>query len=481
MISAEMIHFSPSQHESPSKGILCSKQLYSHILMRASWLCLTVFWLGQCGSQEPLSCLDKLQRNGELVVLTRNAPTTYYLGRDGYKGFEYELASAFASHLGLKPRFVTLDNTNEILSQIEHGEGHFGAAGLTRTPEREARLLFGPNYLEVQQQVVSRRRRFKPDSLEELVGLRVGIIAGSSYEERLLIMQEQIPRLNWTATLEKETEGLLEDVWARRLDCTIADSNIVAINRRYFPELQISFTVGEPEHLAWVVNPECGELAAAMETWFASEAAKQELDRLKERYFAFVPIFDYVDIRSFKRRIKRRLPKYESLFKQAAAEYGFDWTLLAAQAYQESHWLVHATSPTGVRGIMMLTKNTAAQLGIEDRLDPESSIFGGAEYLRQVYERLPASIQGGDRIFFALAAYNVGYGHVMDARNLALGMGKDPNQWTEIREVLPLLSQKRYYRKLRFGYARGMEPVRYVQRIRDFQDILERELQIVNL
>lgn len=450
----------------------------------ASTVCLAfvlvLFW--SCRqTPEPLGCIEKIRQEGVLLVLTRNAPTTYFLGRNGYEGFEYELVNAFADHLGVEAKFIALDTTHDILEKLTKGEGHFGAAGLTRTKEREASFLFGPDYLEVQQQVVSRRRGRKPKNLDDLTTMRLAIIAGSSYEERLLQLQMQFPHMHWTATLEKETEELLEDVWSREIDCTIADSNIVAINRRYFPELQVAFSLGTAEQLAWALGPDCAELLPEMETWFKAFEASGALDALKERYFAFVPIFDYVDIRSYKRRILSRLPKYERYFKEAAGKNDFDWTLLAAQAYQESHWLARATSPTGVRGIMMLTQNTSEQLGIEDRLDPKSSIFGGAQYLRQIYNRLPETVVGQDRKFFALAAYNVGYGHLMDARRLAKRKKLNPNLWRDVRTILPLLSQKRYYRQLRYGYARGMEPVRYVQRIRDFQDILERELALANV
>ena len=430
-----------------------------------------------CGSQNERSCRDGLGPSGELVVLTRNAPTTYYLGPDGnYEGFEFELINAFAEHLGVTARFVPMDNTSEILEAVARGDGHLAAAGLTKTADREARFLFGPSYLEVQQQVVSRRRSRTPKSLDDVSSMRLAIIAGSSYEERLLQVQPNFPRLNWTATLEKETEELLEDVWSRRLDCTVADSNIVAINRRYMPELEVAFSIGEPEFLAWAVSPACPDLLPELEAWFEAFKMSGNLKQLKDRYFAYVPTFDYVDIRQFKRRIKSRLAKFETHFKEASLLSGFPWTLLAAQAYQESHWQRTATSPTGVRGIMMLTLATAEQMGVEDRLNAESSIMGGAKYLRQIYNRLPESIQGSDRLYLSLAAYNVGYGHLMDARRIASQKGLNPDLWSDVRSVLPLLSQKRYYRKTRYGYARGLEPVRYVQRIRNFQDILEMEL-----
>ncbi|MBD3335905.1 MAG: transglycosylase SLT domain-containing protein, partial [Candidatus Eisenbacteria bacterium] len=192
------------------------------------------------------------------------------------------------------------------------------------------------------------------------------------------------------------------------------------------------------------------------------------------KYYGYLEKFDYVDTARFLRRIEERLGDYQSLFKEAAREYGFDWKLLAAMAYQESHWDPDAVSPTGVRGIMMLTRSTARRVGIDDLLDPRQSIMGGAAYLADLMERLPESVTGPDRIWFAMAAYNIGMGHLYDARRLARRLGKDPDRWSELSEVLPLLARKQYYSTLKHGYARGGEPVRYVNRVRHFRDILER-------
>jgi len=234
-------------------------------------------------------------------------------------------------------------------------------------------------------------------------------------------------------------------------------------------------SISEPEQLAWVVAEELEPLVEAMETWFARETTGLLLEEIEERYYGHVTRFDYVDIKVFGRRLETRLPRFESDFREAGERHGFDWRLLAAQAYQESHWDVNARSRTGVRGIMMLTRQTAKQLGIYDRLDPKASIRGGAAYLDQIHDRLPDSIVEPDRTWIALAAYNVGYGHVTDARELARARGLDPDRWRHLRQVLPLLSQRKHYRNLKHGYARGREPVRYVQRIRNFYDLLVRE------
>ncbi|MGO1693869.1 MAG: transglycosylase SLT domain-containing protein, partial [Marinobacter sp.] len=186
---------------------------------------------------------------------------------------------------------------------------------------------------------------------------------------------------------------------------------------------------------------------------------------------------NYVGARTFMHHVENRLPSYESLFRDHASIFNMDWRLLAAIGYQESHWRPNAISPTGVRGLMMLTRNTANYIGINNRLDAEESIQGGAKYFRMVHKKIPERIAEPDRTWFALASYNVGYGHLEDARRLTEGAGKNPDRWMDVKEFLPLLAQKEWYKQTRYGYARGHEPVLYVQNIRRYYDVLARMMK----
>ena len=181
----------------------------------------------------------------------------------------------------------------------------------------------------------------------------------------------------------------------------------------------------------------------------------------------------WLDTQRFQNHIQTRLPHYQGHFENAAKEFDIPWTLLASQGYQESRWNRNAISPTGVRGIMMLTQNTASSLGVENRLDPIQSIWGGAQYFTHLKNQIPQFIQNPDRIWIALAAYNVGMGHIKDAQALAKRLHKNPHTWNDLKTVLPLLAQKKYYKTLPHGYARGNEPVRYVTRIQAYWDLLE--------
>jgi len=274
-----------------------------------------------------------------------------------------------------------------------------------------------------------------------------------------------------------DTEELLEKVGAGEIDCTVADSNIVAINRRYYPELSVRFNLSRAEPIAWMLPMGSNALEAELNHWFEEFEQDGELRNLMERYYGHIEVFDYVDTRQFVRRIEQVLPRYRPHFEAAASDNDMDWTLLAAQSYQESHWQPGALSPTGVRGMMMLTQTTARDLDISNRMDPAKSIQGGARYLRQLYKRIPDAVQQRDRIWFALAAYNVGMGHLRDAMQLAQSLKKNPHVWSDLSGVFPLLSRKQYYKSLEHGYARGREPVTYVKRIKDYQNILLQKLR----
>lgn len=424
--------------------------------------------------------LEDIQESGKLVVLTRNAPTTYHFDAQGNPtGPEYDLVAGFAKKLGVEPQFIIKNSMTEILDAIKNGEGDLAAAGITKTEVRGKQFLFGPTYQEVTQQVVCRRRNVQPDSLKELIEQEVNlvVVAGTSYEENLERLKSKHPGLNWKVTTDADTEEIFEQVWEKEIDCTVADSTIVKINRRYFPELTVQFDLTQPEPLAWVLPQSADDLREEIENWLVEFSRSGDFDAVMAKYYKYIPKFDYVNIATFKRHIRKRYPNYKDLFEKASERFGLPHNLLAAQAYQESHWNPRAKSPTGVRGIMMLTLVTAKSLGVKNRMDAKASIMAGAQYLHELKQRFHKKIPEPDRTYLALAAYNVGRAHMHDAQKLARDLGKDPHSWAELREVLPLLSQKKYYKKLKYGYARGREPVRYVQRIRDYANILSRELK----
>lgn len=438
-----------------------------------------IFLISSCSNGEDR--LKKIKEKGEIVVLTRNAATTYYESREGLLGLEHDMVKDFADYLGVTVRFIIKEDVSDLFMSINQGQADFAAAGLTQTSERETRFLFGPSYQMVSQQLVCRRGGKRPKGIKDLTNVSISVSADSSYVGQLNMIKKVHPEIQWKEVVDTATESLLEQVWLKKIDCTIADSNIVAINRRYYPELSVRFHITEPEPLAWVLANDDDALQGLIEEWFLTYEEKGKLNEVMHRYYGYIDKFDYVDTRAYQRKIKSQLPKYKSIFISAAEKYKSSWTLLAAQAYQESHWRATAKSPTGVRGMMMLTRITAKELGIKDRLDPRSSIMGGADYLNKLRKRLPDTVVEPDRTWLALAAYNVGMGHIWDARKLAKQLNKNPDSWRELSEVLPLLANKKYYKNLKYGYARGGEPVSYVKNIRDYQDILEKVVKANSL
>lgn len=421
----------------------------------------------------PPSRLEQIQYKGKLQVVTRNSSTTYYTGPAGPQGFEYELARRFAAHLGVVVDIYVPENFSAVLDSVAAGDADFAAAGLTITEERQQRFRFGPTYLTVKPQVIYRKGNRRPRSLADLVDGTFVVMANTRHSELLQQLAVDYPGLSWAEDADTDSEELLFRVQSGEIDFTMADSTEFDISRYYYPEIRVAFDLGEPEPVAWAFSRSADDSVyqASLE-FFENLKADGELEALIEQTYGHANEFDYVGTRRFLNHIDSRLPRYKEFFRKAAQSTGVDWRLLAAIGYQESHWNPRAVSPTGVRGIMMLTQDTARMLGIDNRVDPEQSILGGARYLVRMRRRIPERILEPDRTWMALAAYNIGFGHLEDARILTEIHGGNPDRWTDVRENLPLLAQKKYYSTLKRGYARGWEPVIYVDNIRSYLDVL---------
>lgn len=424
------------------------------------------------GCSQPRNELEQVQHTGELVVITSNTATTYYEGPDGPTGMEYDLVRGFADELGVRLRLVVANNVGEVLRQLAEGKAHFAAAGLTVTEPRQQWLRFTLPYQEITQQLVYRRGTPRPTSIEKIDG-HLEVLAASSHAEHLTRLKGEYAQLSWTENADVSSEELLSLLYEGVIDYTVADSHEVAIHQRFLPELRIAFDLTEPQPLAWAFPRFRDQsLYDAAQDYFQRLKDSGELARLREKHYGHINDFDYVGTRTFMRHIEQRLPQFHPQFSAAAEETGLDWRLLAAIAYQESHWNPRAVSPTGVRGIMMLTQSTARDLGVERRTDPVQSIKGGSRYFKSLLDRLPERIEGRDRLWLALAAYNIGYGHLEDARIITQQRGGNPDKWMDVKEHLPLLHKRKWYSQTRHGYARGNEAVRYVENIRSYYDIL---------
>ncbi|WP_427865025.1 membrane-bound lytic murein transglycosylase MltF [Providencia stuartii] len=419
--------------------------------------------------------LNQILSRGELRVSAISSPLIYLDDEANLHGFDYELVQSFADYLGVK-LIITMRPTVELIfDDIEEGNADIGVAGLLYNKDRLQKMKTGPSYLNVTQQLVYRKGSTRPKSFNDIKGKLV-VMAGSAHASTLKSLASKYPELTWQETTEYTTNQLLEMVAEGLIDYTLEDSISVALQQRIHPEIAVGFDLVDDHAITWYMKRlNDDSLNAALLDFFNVSNEIDLLARLDEKYFSHVSSFDYFDTISFINAINKKLPNYQPLFEKYATT--LDWKLLAAIAWQESHWDPLATSPTGVRGLMMLTKPTAETMGVADRLDAEESIKGGAAYLEYLMQRLPVSIADDDRIWFALAAYNMGYGHMQDVRKLTEMQGGDPDRWLDVKSRLPLLTQKKYYSQLNYGYARGHEAYRYVENIRRYHQSLVGYLQ----
>ncbi|MFT6388797.1 MAG: membrane-bound lytic murein transglycosylase F [Cellvibrionaceae bacterium] len=413
-------------------------------------------------------------KSGEtLHVVTRMGGTTYFEGRDQVPvGPEVFLINSLAKAQDWKVVWVIENSTAQVLETLEQGKAHIAAAGLTFTEARDDKFTRGASHLKVTEQVICPQKlENTPKKLEDLAIINLVVAARTSYVDTLESLKQKIPGLTFEQSEEESTEMLLARAGEDKI-CVVSDSNIADKSRRLFPELRVTMTLPGKSQLGWYLPKDANKLAQLTKSWIQSSEGKVAVNLMHQRYYAYLNNFDFVDLRALSRSIDERLPKYKKYFLEAEEKTGIPADLLAALSYQESHWNPKAVSPTGVRGIMMLTRNTAKSLGVDDRHNPKMAILAGADYLRDRYDRLPDSIPIEDRWFQAMASYNIGRAHVLDVRLLARRMGKNPDSWQEIKALLPLKSNKKYYSKMKHGYARGHEPVLYVQRIRNYRDVI---------
>ncbi|MEM8843901.1 MAG: membrane-bound lytic murein transglycosylase MltF [Pseudomonadota bacterium] len=417
--------------------------------------------------------LERIQKSGELLILTRNTPTTFYIGPEGPTGFEYDLVTAFAHHIGVYPNVMVDEDFSSILPSLSKKKANIAAAGITVTEARKRSVRFADSYQEITELVLYKAGNKRPRSIEDLRGIVIDVISGSSHEELLLELSREYDFLEWRSHANIDINYMLQKIIEGEFEYTIADSNDYEFNRRFYPTLRKGFQLSGEESLAWAFPKlKDNSVIDAANEFLALSKENGFLDRLYEKHYEHVPSLNYAGAHTFGKHIDSRLEDLIPMFKEVAAENEIDWRFLAAVAYQESLWNPDAVSPTGVRGLMMLTQRTARQLGIENRSDPVDSTKGGTSYFLQIKDKIPERITEPDRTWMALAAYNVGFGHLEDARVLTQMRGGNPDRWADVRESLPLLTQKEWYKKTKFGYARGHEPVQYVRNIRNYYDLL---------
>ncbi len=433
-----------------------------------------------CKSSDQASELPSIDQNKkEIVFVTHNGPTTYYLNNENQPtGIEYDLAKLFVKEYypGYEMRFTLVNSISDVIPALLKNKAHIAAANLTVTHLREHLVLFSPAYQEIQQQLIFNNEiNKKPSQLTDIKDRIIAVPEGTSYAEKLAELQKKYPTLHWHDRKQTNAESLLEEVADGVLDYTVADSHIAALMQNYYPNLEAAFPISASDRIAWAMSKNASpELVSNVNAFFRKIKKDGSLRNLLDRYYGHNDRLNTLDVTTFLKRVTTLLPKYINLFKQAQDLTGLDWRLLAAVSYRESHWDTYNTSPTNVRGLMMLTEATADRMGVTDRLDPKQSIPAGAKYILKLKESVPERIPEPDRTYMALAAYNIGYAHVEDARVLAKRLKLNPDSWADVKKTLVLLKNPEYYTTLKYGYASGGAPVIFVESVRSYQRILEK-------
>jgi membrane-bound lytic murein transglycosylase F len=405
-----------------------------------------------------------------LVVAVSETPAFFQREGATASGFEHDLVTAFADSLGLKVKFIKADNLYDLNDLALSGRVHLAAS----MPPGNGPLQFSIPIRTVNQWIVGHSDFLGPDQLSDLAGQTIEVVAGSPLADTLRGLDEKSrPRIVEVPGVD-EME-LLARVAGHKSELAAVHEIHLDLGVNFYPELRPLLQLPGKLDFGWAFGGEgAGALRAKADAFIAAARADGTLARIHDRYFGHIKRLNANGIAQFLDDTRIKLPNWRRHFQSAQDLSGIDWRLLAALAYQESHWDPLATSPTNVRGMMMLTEETADILHVKNRLDAQESINAGARYLAQLVEQIPASAKHPDRLWLALSAYNLGMGHFRGARSVALRMKRDPDIWYDMKQVLPQLARPEIYARLKSGAARGGEAVIMVENIRSYYDILSR-------
>lgn len=412
-----------------------------------------------------------------LNVVVRPGPSTWFVGANGtVSGFDHDLLTRFARERGVPLNVSFAEGAASLLAKIRNGEAQLGAGGLFGSVGDDPRGAFAwtRGYHVVEPVLIYNVDGFRPRRFDDLDRAVVAYPAHTGIASQLAALRAAHPGVQWQPVDVASADALIAQVADGTISYAVVASSDAAMARNIYLDFDVAFPAGPRREFAWAIAPGYPELRGALDAFIARMQKDGTLARLADRYFAEPAQVERIDAGVFQERIRKALPAWRKTFLEAQAKSGVEWRLLAAVAYQESQWDPEATSETGVRGLMQLTEDTARALGVADRLDPRAAAIGAARYLADLKRKLPARIPEPDRTWLALAAFNIGIGHLEDARILAQRQKLNPDLWSDVCKVLPLLAEPDYYMTLKNGYARGGMPVAFVGRVRGYYDILLR-------
>lgn len=424
---------------------------------------------GLLGEAEPhyVADLPELKQRGRLRMITTNNAATYFLWRGELLGFEYELGKRFADNQDLRLEIVVARDHDALLPMLLAGEGDFVAAFLVPTDERKAQgVTFTRPYHYASEVFVGRSDEPEVDEFAELAGRSVAVRRSSSYWTHLEELRDagELDVELVEAPSDMETQEIIGAVANGRFDLTLADSHILAIEMTWRDDIRALLNIGDERPHGWAVHPDNTALLDAMNAYIRNTYRGLYYNISYTKYFEAPR---HVHTEPTQLIEPGHLSPYDDIVQTYAERYGFDWRLIVAQMYQESRFDPQARSWMGARGLMQVLPRTGREFGFDDLDDPETGIHAGVRYLDWVRERFPRRLSTGDRVWFALAGYNAGHGHVRDARRLARELGLNPDRWFgNVEEAMLKLSDPEFARRARHGYVRGSEPVKYVRSIR---------------
>lgn len=411
----------------------------------------------------PASKLEQVRTAGELRVLSRSGPVSHYQSTEGLTGFEYTLLKGFADELGVKL----------VLQNVDSAPFDLASPSVINSHTAKTHYEYTSGFMDLSLQLIYNSTQSAPADIKALTGKKVLVVNSASVPLPLQQLQQSLPDIHWEQVENVDMTDLLDMVERGHADYAIVDSAIFNIHRYSYPHTQVAFDMQAPQSLAWALVPSYdASLYEAAQKYLTKIKTNGQLTQISAQFFDHFIEVNTDDALMFSKRLEKRFPRWKTSIQAAAEKYNLDWQLVAAVGYQESHWIPNAESPTGVRGFMMLTPNTAKDLGVQNLEDPTQSIFGGAKYLRYLMDTLTDTIQGEDRLYMALAAYNQGIGHLADARALTRKLKGDPNSWQDVSKAFPLLAREQYYSNATHGYSRGWEPVLYVKNVMNYHKIL---------
>ena len=416
---------------------------------------------------------NRISKKEEIKFATRLSPSTYYSFKEESNGFEYELMNEFAKFINVKLRVEVREDVYNTINEL-NGRRVDIISGLGIDNTNEEKVLFSYPYNRIDEYLIfNSNKNSKPKNIFQLNNKSIEFIDSMPVNNIFLRLKKNNPLLSWVIHKDKNTDEMIELLNNGSIDYTVVTSDEFRIYNKFYNNIQVALIINTNEPLAWAVPLDADiKLVEKLTEFFKYLIDSHKLSSIYQKHFKSNQQFSFVGTKIFLNDVTNILPLYENLFKKSAAGYNLDWKLLASVGYQESKWRKNAVSYTGVKGLMMLTNNTAKDLGVKDRTDPAQSIYGGTKYIAQLLKKLPKEINEVDRYWYALTAYNIGYGHLLDAMQLARTQNKDPYIYTEIKPFLLQLSQSKYYKTTKYGYARGWEAIKYIQNIRQYYDIL---------